>query len=109
MKQEVASFLNYVAASPTVFQATQQACDMLEAAGFTRLSEQAAWNIVPGGRYFVTRNRSAVVAFAVPETALPTARLSPATAILRPSSSRRMPRARRRARTSGWMWSPTAG
>ena len=32
MKQEVASFLNYVAASPTVFQATQQACDMLEAA-----------------------------------------------------------------------------
>ena len=67
MKQEVASFLNYVAASPTVFQATQQACDMLEAAGFTRLSEQAAWNIVPGGRYFVTRNRSAVVAFAVPE------------------------------------------
>lgn len=38
MKQEVASFLNYVAASPTVFQATQQACDMLEAAGFSRLS-----------------------------------------------------------------------
>lgn len=70
MKQEVASFLNYVAASPTVFQATQQACDMLEAAGFTRLSEQAAWNIVPGGRYFVTRNRSAVVAFAVPENGL---------------------------------------
>ncbi len=63
MKQEVASFLNYVAASPTVFQATQQACDMLEAAGFTRLSEQAAWSIVPGGRYFVTRNRSAVIAF----------------------------------------------
>lgn len=70
MKQEVASFLNYVAASPTVFQATQQACDMLKAAGFTRLSEQAAWNIVPGGRYFVTRNRSAVVAFAVPENGL---------------------------------------
>ena len=70
MKQEVASFLNYAAASPTVFQATQQACDMLEAAGFTRLSEQAAWNIVPGGRYFVTRNRSAVVAFAVPENGL---------------------------------------
>ena len=43
---------------------------MLEAAGFTRLSEQAAWNIVPGGRYFVTRNRSAVVAFAVPENGL---------------------------------------
>ena len=34
MKQEVASFLDYVAHAPTVFQATQQACDMLIAAGF---------------------------------------------------------------------------
>ena len=67
MKQEVASFLDYVAHSPTVFQATQQACDMLDAAGFTRLSEYEAWEILPGGRYYVTRNRSALVAFAVPE------------------------------------------
>ena len=67
MKQEVASFLDYVAHSPTVFQATQQACDMLDAAGFTRLSEHEAWEILPGGRYYVTRNRSALVAFAVPE------------------------------------------
>ena len=67
MKQEVASFLDYVAHAPTVFQATQQACDMLIAAGFTQLEEHAAWEIVPGGRYFVTRNRSAVVAFTVPE------------------------------------------
>ena len=61
MKQEVASFLDYVAHSPTVFQATQQACDMLDAAGFTRLSEHEAWEILPGGRYYVTRNRSALV------------------------------------------------
>ena len=67
MKQEVASFLDYVAHSPTVFQATQQACDMLDAAGFTRLNEHEAWEILPGGRYYVTRNRSALVAFAVPE------------------------------------------
>lgn len=67
MKQEVASFLDYVAHSPTVFQAAQQACDMLDAAGFTRLSEHEAWEILPGGRYYVTRNRSALVAFAVPE------------------------------------------
>ena len=70
MKQEVASFLDYVAHSPTVFQATQQACDMLDAAGFTRLSEHEAWEILPGGRYYVTRNRSALVAFAGPPTNL---------------------------------------
>ena len=67
MKPEVASFLNYVKNAPTVFQAAQQACGMLDAAGFTRLAEHEAWTVVPGGRYYVTRNRSALVAFAVPE------------------------------------------
>ena len=67
MKPEVASFLDYVANAPTVFQAVQQACGMLDAAGFTRLNEHATWTVVPSGRYYVTRNRSAVVAFTVPE------------------------------------------
>ena len=40
---------------------------MLEEAGFSRLAEHEAWNIVPGGRYYVTRNRSALIAFSVPE------------------------------------------
>ncbi len=37
----------------------------LAAAGFERLSERAAWNLQPGGRYFFTRNASTLVAFAV--------------------------------------------
>ena len=67
MQQEVAQFLDFAAHSPTVFQAAEQACQMLEEAGFSRLAEHTAWNIVPGGRYYVTRNRSAVIAFSVPE------------------------------------------
>ena len=67
MQQEVAQFLNFAAHSPTVFQATEQACRMLEEAGFSRLAEHEAWSIVPGGRYYVTRNRSALIAFSVPE------------------------------------------
>ena len=67
MQQEVAQFLDFAAHSPTVFQATEQACQMLEEAGFSRLAEHEAWNIVPGGRYYVTRNRSALIAFSVPE------------------------------------------
>ena len=67
MQQEVAQFLDFAAHSPTVFQATEQACQMLEEAGFSRLAEHEAWSIVPGGRDYVTRNRSALIAFSVPE------------------------------------------
>jgi aspartyl aminopeptidase len=36
---------------------------MLAKAGFQQLSETAAWKTTPGGKYFVTRNGSSVVAF----------------------------------------------
>lgn len=62
----VHDFLRFAAASPSAFHAAQSVCDMLDAAGFTRLSEHEAWHAVPGARCYVTRNRSAVIAFAVP-------------------------------------------
>ena len=37
----------------------------LDAAGFTYLAEDAAWDIEPGGRYYTCRNASSVVAWAV--------------------------------------------
>ena len=37
----------------------------LEAAGFVRLNERDEWNLIPGGKYFFTRNMSSIVAFAV--------------------------------------------
>lgn len=60
------SFLDFAAASPTAFHAARRACDMLRAAGYVQLQEQTPWAIAPGGRYFLTRNGSSVVAFAVP-------------------------------------------
>ena len=38
-----------------------------ELESYTELKEGEAWEIVPGGRYYVTRNGSAVIAFRVPE------------------------------------------
>ena len=40
---------------------------MLSAAGYIRLREQDEWKILPGGKYFLTRNMSSVVAFGVGE------------------------------------------
>ncbi len=46
-----------------------QAClvEALEEEGYRALSEANRWEIAPGGRYYVTRGGSAVIAFRIPE------------------------------------------
>ena len=67
MDQHVQGFLQFIAHAPSAFHAVDAICAQLRENGFTPLSEQQAWQLAPGGRYFVTRNRSSVVAFAVPQ------------------------------------------
>ncbi len=67
------SFIEFAAASPTAFHAAHAASEMLRGNGYAELAEHAPWTIVPGGKYFVTRNRSSIVAFAVPQTGFATA------------------------------------
>ncbi len=66
----VQSFFDFVAASPSAFHACREACRKLAAAGYTTLSEFEAWTVKPGGKYYVTRNASSVIAFRVPEAGL---------------------------------------
>lgn len=49
----------------TAYHATANACEMLEEAGFTRLMLGEIWQLERGGRYFVTRNGSSLVAFTI--------------------------------------------
>ncbi len=49
-------------ASPTNFHAVRTICEALEGDGFVRLHPGAEWKIVPGGKYYVTKNGSAVFA-----------------------------------------------
>ncbi len=55
--------LDFLRASPTAFHATENIVNSLTAAGFTRLHEADAWQLVPGKRYFCVRNDSSVIAF----------------------------------------------
>ena len=64
---DVKSFIDFIAESPSAFHAVHTLCYELETAGFTRLAEHEAYHLVPGGKYYVTRNRSAVIAFTIPE------------------------------------------
>lgn len=53
----------FLAASPTPFHAVAQLTQHLLAAGFQRLDERETWTLTAGGRYFVTRNGSSLIAF----------------------------------------------
>jgi len=64
----IQGLLDFIKKSPTPFHAVQQMVERLQAAGFQRLSEKEVWHDVnqhDGGRYFVTRNDSSIVAFSL--------------------------------------------
>lgn len=53
----------FLSESPTPFHAVAAMRRRLEAAGFQALSEKDVWELAVGGRYFVVRNESSIVAF----------------------------------------------
>ena len=53
----------------SVYHAVAGLAELLEKGGYTRLQEADEWNLLPGGKYYLTRNGSALLAFRVPETA----------------------------------------
>ncbi|KAL8798179.1 MAG: hypothetical protein Q9182_006891 [Xanthomendoza sp. 2 TL-2023] len=60
-------FLNFLTENPTVFHAVNTVAGRLESHGFTALSSREEWNykITKGGKYFVERNGSSIIAFTV--------------------------------------------
>ena len=61
--------INFIDKSPTAFHAVENIKAALAADGFAELKEDERWAVETGGKYFVTRNDSAIIAFAVPESA----------------------------------------
>ena len=62
-------FINFLNASPTPYHAVASAKKILLGAGFQQLSESLNWSakaqVKACGKYFVTRNGSSIIAFAV--------------------------------------------
>ena len=67
MDQRIEGLKNYLDSAHSVFHAVAGIRAALENAGYTRLHEKDAWELVPGGKYFLTRGDSAVMAFRVPQ------------------------------------------
>ena len=69
MNERISALRGFLDASHSVYHALDYLAKVLSQAGYTRLWEQDSWDLVPGGKYYLTRGGSAVVAFRVPEGA----------------------------------------
>jgi aspartyl aminopeptidase len=59
--------LDFIRESPTSFHAVASVKQILIPQGFQELPCTAKWSLIPGGKYYVTRNDSALIAFVVGE------------------------------------------
>ena len=61
-----ARLLDFLRRSPTALHVCANAAAMLTAADYVELNERDDWKLTAGGKYFVRRNGSALIAFALP-------------------------------------------
>ena len=67
MDSRTKALCDFLDASHSVYHAQAYLAETLKNAGYTRLYEQDEWALIPGGKYFLTRGGSALVAFRVPK------------------------------------------
>ena len=62
----IKELIHFLENSPSCFHAVSNTESILLSEGFTRLYENEKWKLTKGGRYFVTRNGSSLIAFTIP-------------------------------------------
>jgi aminopeptidase I len=58
-------FTDFMTANPTIFHAVDAVAQDLEKHGYKKLSERDSWELKAGGKYYVARNGSSLIAFAI--------------------------------------------
>jgi len=66
MNEQIKALKDFLDQSRSVYHAVELLKEQLEQAGYHNLPEQAAWQLQPGGKYYLTRGGSALIAFRVP-------------------------------------------
>ncbi len=67
MDDRILSLKNFLDGAVSTYHAIAALGEELKKAGYAPISEADNWNLVPGGKYFLTRNGTALMAFRVPE------------------------------------------
>ena len=65
--QKTQELIDFIKKSPSCYHVIQNVAAELQAGGYERLNEAKDWTLRKGGRYFVTRNQSSLIAFTIPE------------------------------------------
>ena len=67
MKESTQNLFQFIENSPCSYLAICEIKRELNKHGFEELQEQDSWNLQTGGKYYVVRNNSSVIAFVMPE------------------------------------------
>jgi len=70
MDQNMKALAEFLNSAHSVFHAVAALEQELKQAGYTKLREENAWELIPGGKYYLTRNGSAILAFRIPREKL---------------------------------------
>ena len=62
----IKNLLKFIEQSPVCFHAVENVKNRLEGEGFVALPS-SDWELVPGGKYYITRNGSSLIAFKLPQ------------------------------------------
>ena len=68
--QKTQELIDFIKKSPSCYHVIHNIAAELEEAGYEQLNEAKEWTLHKGGRYFVTRNQSSLIAFTLPEETL---------------------------------------
>ena len=66
MNERINALRSFLDASHSMYHAQNYLVQTLKSEGYTRLMESEAWNLAPGGKYYISRGGTAVIAFRVP-------------------------------------------
>ena len=67
MNTRIESLINFLDSAHSIYHAVAALEEQLKDAGYTRISEADAWELIPGGKYYLIRGGSALLAFRIPE------------------------------------------
>lgn len=66
-KKNLQKLFTFIDENPTCFHAVANLEKLLDKQGFVRLSEKERWKIETGGKYYVNRNESSLIAITIPK------------------------------------------
>ena len=66
MNDKIRALMDFLDASRSVYHTVAYISNILDQAGYTHLPEGDDWTLEDGGKYYITRNMSTVIAFRIP-------------------------------------------